>query len=330
MKIRRGVMDLNTIKGNEYVVSPGQEAVGQPFTLDLDRESEKYAWRDLGLEGHYTEKSKATTMLITKTMGLLIMAGFRPILGAGNHDEIIFGYEQPVKSAGHPEYTTISVPIKGSMFNPNSFAALLANIDKTIGFNIKNPDESAPLEDRFAQLDEMLLNRFGPFNDVTSVYQPHGSVVYNAEYLDYMKHKYEAAAQAYVQEHPEEAAEIGTFEDSILHGNTDARILVEGKNPSLNLAIETRGVMSKITQAAMLSKPAISVYVNKREEDRNEDVDLTQFINARLENLSRKASKENMAQTRRAPLSPEEEELLKKYLPNKNLKNELTEGSSEK
>jgi len=321
-------MELHTVRGQEADIKPNEPIVMEDYELDLDREGEKYAWRDLNLSGHFTEKSKATTILITKTMGLLLMAGFRPILGEGHHDEIVFGYEVPVKSANTPAYHTISLPIRGAMVNPHNFTQLLADIDRTIGFNIANPDKDAPLEDRFEQLDAMLLNKFEPFNDVKNVYTPHGSKVYNANFLNEMEQRFKTSAEAYRQEFPEKAETIGTFKDSVEHGNTDARILIGSHHPSLELAVQTRGFMAKITQAEMLSKPAIGMYVNTRDEDRNYEVDLAEFVSERLANLTKKAVRLNMEQTKRVVPTPEEEELLRKYLPNKKLINELTEDSA--
>ena len=291
-------MEDRIVSGNFYDnIKPGEEPTPVRYSIDLDRTDENYAWQYLNStsfrdNAKISRRSQFAQLLVTKTIGLLVVAGFRPILREGNHDEIIFGYEQ-LNDRGESNFKTISVPISGATIaRPAEFTKLMAQVDEAVGFNVKSQNAEAPLEDRLEQLNEILLEKFKQCNDVDEEFIPRGRNVYSADWLTDMAQKYNQQAQQYVQEHPELDGEVGSFEDSVAHGNTDVRILT-GKEPSFKLAIESRDYVARITQAEMLRKPAIGLYVNKQDEYRNEDTDLREFVGRRLRYLSKLAKQNN-------------------------------------
>ena len=285
------------------ILGPNGGEIVTKQTMDLDKEDERFAWLCLKNPNYkettqISQKAKCTQLMITKTIGLLIMAGFRPVLGKGNHDEIIFSYETVTENS-KPILKTVSVPVRGmTIADGKEFTKLMAQVDNIVGFNVDDQKSEAPLEDRLEQLNDILLKRFEACNDVEDdlSLRKEGNV-YSANSLREMASKYDMVAQAYAAQHPEEAQELGTFENSVEHGNTDARILIRRKDPSLVSALKTRDFIARVTQAEMLSKPAVGLYVDTRDQNRNEDTDLRQFVDRRLVYFNELAKEQNRAKT---------------------------------
>lgn len=254
---------MEKIRGTQFTFPDNdvtKPPIAEPFEEDVDEIHEIF--------GKPNER-------VVKIASLLVMAGARPLLGKGKHDELIFGYEEILENgqSAMKEFT-----VTGSLAkDQKELDKLLFRIDSTFGFNNKKPDgEPASLEDRFIQLeDDLLHERFRGCNDVKEEYRPHVGHEIKADWIASLEQRFN---------------QDGGFSlaDSVAAGNTDARILGNGGQNSLDLAIKTRGFIAKISQAAMLSKPSLAIYVNK-DPYNNSLNDIDEFVDRRLINLSKRA-----------------------------------------
>lgn len=253
----------------------------EKVVVDLDEEREKFA----------PPQEK-----ITEISALLIMLGARPTpsvnktlytgkhdetittaLYTGKHDEIIFNYERILEN-GQRVFDQFNV--SGSrIIDPKEYKQLMWQIDNCFGLPSTKADGTpSSLEDRFTVAETKLLSKFKNHNDVTEEYAPHGSRVYDGQWLEEITHKFK-------EQNPNENFDLT---DSVLAGNTDAEMLASGQG-SLDLAIKTRGFIAKVTQAEMMKKPALATYINKQDEYRNENTDLSMFVDRRLAHISKVA-----------------------------------------